>query len=273
MQYRQYAVHPALRHWVRYFWSYDAHTAEPINLHVHSFADRYPRLVFQDTRWAVPMMDEAGNCKPVCYISGIDTLPTDAYWESRFSHFGVSFEPHALFAIFGIDAAALTNQTPDIRLLDKTALPGLLLNASSHQQRVQLVSRYIVEKISKTKTAPLFLSLCKDWKKYLGSEKKFSQLARQQKISERQLQRRFRQQVGISARHFTAVAKFNEALELLQQASYGDLTKLAYDLNYYDQSHFIREFRQFSGLSPYAFIKKQSLGQESASFIYTDQEK
>jgi AraC-like DNA-binding protein len=77
--------------------------------------------------------------------------------------------------------------------------------------------------------------------------------------------------VGVSARKFARVAKFEKSLPALSLTDYGSLTQLAYDLEYSDQSHFIKDFKLFSGLSPYEFVKQSSLGSESASFIYIEE--
>ncbi|THD30189.1 helix-turn-helix domain-containing protein [uncultured Flavobacterium sp.] len=272
MNYKQYPVHPALKNWIRYFWSYDVCTSATEALHIRSFADRYPRLVFQDICSFSPIKDAQGTIKPICYLSGVDTQPTDAYWESHFSHFGVSFQPHALHFLFGINAAELTNQTPDIQLLDKTEIPVLLLNAKNHLERVSILSEYFYKRISKAKgdvvIDHLFLG---NWADRLDNEKNLATIASHYQISERQLQRRFKQNVGVSARKFARVAKFEKSLPALSLTDYGSLTQLAYDLEYSDQSHFIKDFKLFSGLSPYEFVKQSSLGSESASFIYIEE--
>lgn len=271
MGYKQYAVHPALKNWIRYFWSYDVYTPVIQTLHIRSFADRYPRLIFQDINSSSFITEISGNVKPVCYLSGIDTIPTDTYWDSRFSHFGVSFHPHALYVFFGLDASELTNQTPDIQLLEKKEITHLLINAKSHEDRVTLLQRYFYEKVAVQKSDLIIENLfCQNQTEKLDNEISLASLASHYKISERQLQRRFKQSVGVSARKFSQMAKFEKSLKALSSANYGDLTQIGYDMGYADQSHFIRDFKLFSGISPYEFVKNETLGSESASFIYLE---
>jgi len=59
----------------------------------------------------------------------------------------------------------------------------------------------------------------------------------------------------------------NQAL-VMARADYRQLTGIAHALNYTDQSHFIKDFRDFSDMSPYEFVKKDNIGSESSSFIY-----
>ncbi|WP_166923387.1 helix-turn-helix domain-containing protein [Flavobacterium poyangense] len=269
MKYTTYPVHEKLKTWIRYFWSYDASVVKKEELHIRSFADQYPRLIFQDISTFSPIRDAQGNTMPLCYLSGVDTRPTEAFWENQFSHFGVSFYPHALHAFFRINAAELTNEMPDILLLDTTEIPFLLLNAKDHRERVAILSKYFFEKIDNGKIDIALSDLIHshNFQCYNG-EKDQKKIARHYGFSERQLQRRFKTNVGVSMTKFNRLARFEKALKVLPSAVYGELTTLTYDLNYADQSHLISDFKEFSDLSPYQFIKKESLGAESSSFIY-----
>lgn len=269
MEYTMYPVHKSLRSWVRYFWSYDAREPVKTQLHIRSFADRFPRLIFQDMQFD-PIKNAAQEIMPQCYLSGLDTRPSDAFWSGSFSHFGISFYPHALPVFFGISAFELTNLMPDLLLLDKTWLPQQLQQAADHHQRVALLSHYLYEKLNTHKTDLVINDLIHTVQSNAGNEGiLLHQMARNYHVSERQLQRRFKQQIGITASTFQRILKFERALELLMGADYGELTRLAYELGYADQSHFIKDFQSFSGQSPYVFARQSKLGSESASFIYT----
>jgi len=271
MNYIQYPVHPSLRKWIRYYWSYDANPEEVVRLRIHSFADLYPRLIFQDIRTNAPILDAEGNMMPICYLSGLDTRPSESSWDSRFSHFGVSFMPFALHRFFGMDAAGFTNQMPDITLLHKTEIPYLLLEATNHHERIRILNSYFYQRLEATKGDTLIAQLFQSENKLcFYDERSLRGLASKFGISERQMQRRFKMSIGVSSRKFGRIRKFEKALYQLSEANYGDLTQLAYTLDYADQPHFINDFKLFSGHSPYAFLRKSNLGAESASFIYPD---
>src|SRR5690606_29757934 len=103
---------------------------------------------------------------------------------------------------------------------------------------------------------------------HFSCEKNMTLLSKKYKLSERQMQRKFKQSIGVSARTYSQLVKFEKSLPKLSRAHYGDLTAIAYDLEYADQAHFNREFKAFSGFTPYEFVRKQTIGSESASFIY-----
>lgn len=68
-------------------------------------------------------------------------------------------------------------------------------------------------------------------------------------FSERYVQKIFRENVGLSPAALFAVTRFNKALDLILKTG-SNLTSVAYDCGYYDQAHFIKEFKKFTGIKP-----------------------
>lgn len=266
MRYNVYPVPAALRGYIRYFWSYDSNRTDLGLLHVKSFADRFPRLVYQDMRNFAPIYTEKFGWLSRCYLSGVDTVNSSACWEGAFSHFGVSFYSHALSVFFRMDAAGITDTNVDILDLDKTTITEKLDNAQSHAERVSILSGYFIEKLSRAKPDTVIQQLLLNGILQPDTDVQF--YAHNLHLTERQLQRRFKQHVGISLKKYQRILSFEQVLRELQETEYGSLTDLAYRRGYYDQAHFNRDFKEFSGITPYQFVKERTLGSESSSFIY-----
>jgi AraC-like DNA-binding protein len=79
-------------------------------------------------------------------------------------------------------------------------------------------------------------------------EASVSAVARAIGLSERQLERRFLARVGVTPKRFATLRRFERAVARATTAP--SLTAAALDAGYYDQSHFIRDFRRFAGSSP-----------------------
>jgi len=265
MQYRQYAPADPLRNLVRYYWSFDGRQPSIPQLSIQSFADRYPRLVFQDIDCFGPIINEAGKEMPLCYLKGVRTQPGEAFMQGAFSHFGASFYPHGLTAFFGMSADELTNQMPDINVVDKCHLAERLRN-KTHPERVAVLDNFFIGKMTKVSLDFTVQSLLHKKEGVSDTDMLTSPF----KISERQLQRRFKKQVGVSLKRYQRISRFELALKRLATVDYSELTPLAFELGYTDQSHFIKEFQEFAGMSPYNFVRNKSVGAESSSFLYTD---
>lgn len=262
MQYRQYAPIDSLKHLVRYYWSLDNRQYSIPQLSIRSFADRYPRLIFQDIDCFEPIINEAGEEMPLCYLKGVRTRPTEAYMHGAFSHFGVSFYPHALSTFFGIDSDELTNAVPNIDLVCRCDL-GERLRFKTQVERVAILDNFLLEKMTK-------VSLDSTVQRIIHKMESgdMTMLSSSLRISERQLQRRFKKQVGVTFKRYQRISRFELALKRLATVEYSELTSIAFELDYTDQSHFIKEFQEFAETSPYNFVRKKSVGGESSSFLY-----
>jgi AraC-like DNA-binding protein len=80
-------------------------------------------------------------------------------------------------------------------------------------------------------------------------------------LSERSLERLFLAHVGITPVLYTRITRFQAAVVLLRRDKTDirrprSLTDIAHSLGYFDQSHFIRDFRLFSGVTPGAYLRK-----------------
>lgn len=87
-----------------------------------------------------------------------------------------------------------------------------------------------------------------------ADESRIAVVARAVGMSERQLERRFRARVGVTPKHYARLRRFERAVTLARQSP--SLTAAAIDAGYYDQAHFIRDFRTFVGEAPGAFLKR-----------------
>lgn len=266
MIYHQYAPPHLLKPYVRYFWSFDSYQSNTGLLQIKSFADRYPRFIFQDVGRFESIRKSDGEKMPTCYLSGIDTKETVAIMNSTFSHFGISFHPHALHVFFGVEAHELVNTVPEIQLFCRSDIQSKLALAKSHRERVIISSKYLVDKISTlNRIDPLVNQIIHS--REIDEAGNVWRVARNYKISERSLERKFKIAIGVAPKKLQRIARFEKALQLLAQTNYSQLTAIAHRLDYSDQAHFINEFKQFSGMTPYDFVQKKRLGSDSSSFI------
>lgn len=88
-------------------------------------------------------------------------------------------------------------------------------------------------------------------------------LSEQSHYSTRHLNRIFLNQIGISIKTFARLIRLEHTLQLLGSGAY-ELTELALQNGYCDQSHFIRDFKKLCGITPNTFLANMS------DFSYTE---
>src|SRR5262249_41628969 len=81
-------------------------------------------------------------------------------------------------------------------------------------------------------------------------EYRIGELADYCHVSVRQLERGFRHAIGTSPKVFARTIRFQEAQRRLMFDPDADLTSLAYEGGYFDQAHFIKDFKAFAGQTP-----------------------
>src|SRR5690606_13996571 len=73
-------------------------------------------------------------------------------------------------------------------------------------------------------------------------------------FSERSLERHFKQRMGMSPKTYFRICRFNAVKARLDQTPSCSWQELAFTSGYYDQSHFIKEFKRFSGKTPGQYV-------------------
>jgi len=76
-------------------------------------------------------------------------------------------------------------------------------------------------------------------------------LAKEMHVSNRTLERIFKQNVGMTPKEFLRIIRFQEVLQRLRKAPANEsLLRTAYDLGYYDHAHLTNEFKKYAGIVP-----------------------
>jgi len=84
---------------------------------------------------------------------------------------------------------------------------------------------------------------------------RIGRLARSFGVSRRQLERKFRERVGMSPKRLCRNLRFKQALKRMDCAPKEPWTEIALACGYYDQAHMINDFKHFTGTTPAAYME------------------
>jgi methylphosphotriester-DNA--protein-cysteine methyltransferase len=84
---------------------------------------------------------------------------------------------------------------------------------------------------------------------------RISELTEQLHIGQSPLEKRFRQAVGASPKKFASIVRLKNVIQ--QYDSVNSLTELGYEAGFYDQAHFIKEFKTFTGCTPEKYFSSK----------------
>lgn len=94
-----------------------------------------------------------------------------------------------------------------------------------------------------------------------------NELSKNLNISEATLFRLFKNNLGQNPKSYLKTLRFRNVLNDLSQSN-NSLTTVAYQNQFYDQAHFIKDFKMFSGFSPKKLAEKISVNQKDLTWIY-----
>ena len=133
-------------------------------------------------------------------------------------------------------------------------LEDKMMNSVSDQQRILTVESFILQRLQQKQIPQLPVFEVLKFILTTTGNPKVKELSTDYFVSERQLERQFQKFTGFVPKQFIRINRFNRAIRLYGNRDFR-LIDIALDCGYYDQSHFINDFKQFSGLSPKDFFR------------------
>lgn len=128
-----------------------------------------------------------------------------------------------------------------------------LYEAKNNLQRIAIVEQFLIAALSSRQPDLLIRNAVQQIKTAAGHVK-IKSLAADLYISQDAFEKRFRRSVGTTPKQFSAIVRLRHLLDHFPEAD--SLTEAAYDAGYYDQAHFIKDFRAFTGQTPQAFFQQ-----------------
>lgn len=130
-----------------------------------------------------------------------------------------------------------------------------LSNTSDMDQMKSIVEGLLLRLLSKTKPFTQFDSAMHVLMK-AGGNLSVDFLARESCLSSRQFERRCKERIGLSPKLFARIIRFSKAYRMRESNPQLNWTSIAHAAGYFDQMHFIRDFKVFAGVTPTAVDKE-----------------
>lgn len=181
----------------------------------------------------------------------------------------VGFKPWGLQSFVTVELKELMNTNSEMSLhfgSEVTFVEEMLQAAQSLSERIRIVEAFLAGKLSRPMLDKAMIQVVKlivDSKGLIQVEK----LAQTCFMSRRQLLRRFENAIGINPKLFSRIVRFQQVFTAMEQGvAEPEWAHLAYDSGYFDQAHFIHDFREFSGVSPAQFFHQAQRSAVGLSF-------
>jgi AraC-like DNA-binding protein len=171
---------------------------------------------------------------------------------------GVHFKPGGAFPFLGVPAGELRNaQVPLDALWGRQAreLTEQILGATTMAARFRVLEQSLLAKaggqLDRHRAVDFALKALVPG----PAAPTIAEVTNQIGLSARQFIQIFADQVGLTPKLYCRVRRFQKALTLIGKVQKVEWASVAYTCGYYDQAHFIGEFRDFSGLTPTEYLR------------------
>ncbi len=174
---------------------------------------------------------------------------------------GVAFRPGGAWPVLGIAADELKNCHVGLEDLWGTvgrSLRDRILSAATPEARLQILAASLTSQLSE-RLRPHPAVSCAVQRLHCAQQlETVEQLSRRVGLSTRRLARLFSLEVGLTPKLYARVLRFNRVLAATCGNTQVDWSDIAYRCGYFDQAHFIRDFKAFSGLTPSDYLLRRT---------------
>ena len=201
---------------------------------------------------------EKFNLVPKFFINGINTIPISLTPQGHHAFFGIQLYPFALKSLFNIPAYKITNEAIELNEIFPNAqeLWYKLIEVDNFSKRKQIVFFELKNLLEKNKKKCEMFCFINALHFLLSNKSTISEMAKLLNISSRQLHRKALEFLGTNPEYFIKYHRFVNSVKLINQNK-NSLTEIAYLCKYFDQSHFIRDFKHFSNLTPLSYLNER----------------
>ncbi len=142
-----------------------------------------------------------------------------------------------------------------------------LITATSSADKFAVADAWLESRYDAKLTAPKSII---DVVELLQAEpaSKFNEVIGCYTSTQKHLISQFKKYIGITPKHYQRILRFNEVFNQMQNDQFLSWSDIAHKCGYSDQSHFIREFRNFSGFNPEPYLKEEFEEDETNFFPF-----
>jgi AraC-like DNA-binding protein len=196
------------------------------------------------------------NNLPALVLSGIRKSAKNVHYTGQSGNLLVRFTPGGAAAFFSEPLNEWVDQSVPVAFLknysDICPLPDRLAGCDTKEEKITELEQVLMSGLINPQPDPLILLAIQKIRS-AGGLIPIRQLTRELYISQDAFEKRFRQTVGTSPKHFSTIVRLRNAIHT--HSNTNSLTDTALSAGYYDQAHFIKDFKGFTGQPPGQFFR------------------
>jgi AraC-like DNA-binding protein len=256
MDYRVFNPSPELQPFVKCFWTLENTVTEnPVKQRV--VPDGCMEMIFHyGDLYRQYFEDGSSVLQPKSFVFGQITRFLEIEPTGITGTISARFHPDGLLPFIQVPVSDLENKAVSLDELFGDAgrvLEEEVLSKNTNTGRIEIIETFLLSHLQSPHSIDKITKSCVDVILQSNGQLNLIELAEKHNINRRSMERKLSSVVGISPKQLAKIIRLQAALRMLEKKQFTSLTSLAYENGYYDQAHFIKDFKDFTGLSPKSF--------------------
>lgn len=274
MDYQTYPPHPDLESLISCYWTLEVPAAKDVQRQrivpdgtiemAFILGDDIKRYTSEEEFIIQPRSMVLGQIIDPFYIEPTGTVNT----------FAIRFYPYGFANFVSVSLKDLAKvETPIEMLFGEEVAKKLeqdIIQATDTKQRIAIIECFLQSKLNEqVMVSNIVTNIVRETIDTLLATKggaSINDILEGNLSKRRQLERMFVKQVGISPKQLGKLIRLQSALKMLLNQEDESLTNIAYNNEYYDQAHFIKDFKEFTGVSPKEFLGNDNMALSSVFY-------
>ncbi|MCM1052792.1 MAG: helix-turn-helix transcriptional regulator [Ruminococcus sp.] len=173
----------------------------------------------------------------------------------KVDYMGVRLKPGVFYAVFHIDAYKIMDNMISFKEIENEIELDPILTIDNPLERLKYLKEYLIKKFSSIKEKEMINIVDELYSN--PEEQKVIDIASNLRLNKKQLYRVFKKYYGISPKVLLNILRLHLCLTLLFEKN-SSLSEIANASGFYDQSHFIKEIKRYTGISPLKLLDEYS---------------
>ncbi|MEW5818050.1 MAG: AraC family transcriptional regulator, partial [Spirochaetota bacterium] len=196
-----------------------------------------------------------------CIVTGPTEKATFLKLSKKIDAIGIHFQPGGAYPFFQEEISNFTDKIIPMLTNDRWATEELYSSLKMREpinDKISVLDDFLLKKLQESTADPSLwvIQVVGIVRKHNGSLK-IDELTKQLNITRRHFERRFKKEVGLSPKQFSRIVRIAKTRSLIRSLNFNSLTDVGYECNYYDQAHFIREFKAFVKETPKQYFQRK----------------
>lgn len=258
MHFKEYQPPLGLKPYLRYYWTLQLNSI-PVSYSSQRILTESFELTFNlEAPIEIVSGDGQAKCISETGIIGPMSQPMRLIPTGPVNLFGICFRPAGGYPFFRYPTHELSNRILDVDDLwgtkGREVVEHIQYDCSTIQSRIEAINAYLTRLLESNLHDDVIIKRAIEIIENCNGCVNINQLARHLGLSHRHLSRKFKDRLGMTPKQLCRNTRFKKVYKLIEMSSYHNWADVALTCGYYDQSHFINEFKYFTGISPEAYF-------------------